>query len=382
MKKFKVSEILVYYDVPEVFVAKDLVETNYLAMMIDIDDSYKYLSIAISPQKLGLFVSGNLDLLQIFKDPEVREFIILSPGNEDDDLFIIDKVLYEIDDEWLPNEGFYLSTPFSDDSRIINEAVEKDNAIIHLAISDDKDDFGIETDSLGDIVKLYSTLLENSYKKAVNQRKVPDMKSFIVSNNYKLRAFASSAASFNLHLFSESNKDIFGNSMIELGLEKIDEIFKHYDNDDELLSVLRTIKGHAVSSFGKMLTKISSDNLKIKHKWFAPNRKSINIQVIEKSRADSILKIISSTVELSEEIKEFSGYFVQVDILKRTWRLKREEDGKEVHGEATSEQLRGITIETIKYKLVCEERIEEFKVSEKEKISYVFKSVEEIREEK
>ncbi len=81
----------------------------------------------------------------------------------------------------------------------------------------------------------------------------------------------------------------------------------------------------------------------------------------------------------TEEIKEFIGYFVQVDITRKTWKIKTEDEGKFIFGEALSnEQLKGLTVDSIIYKIVCEELIEEFTVSEKEKTKYILKSIEEI----
>jgi len=373
-KLIHISQILAYYDVPELFLGKDNIGTNYLCMLIEKDNDLKYLATLISINRLSQFTCGLIDLRSIYENPEIREFYLLD--SVDGTSYMIEQSFdSEIQQDWLPLEGFLLNNPFNDDTLIVEESLERNNAVVHLAVSDEKDDLGIETDDLGDIIKLYSMLVENSYKKVISQRKLKGSKSYIIKENYKLRAFASSAASFNLHLFSEANKDLFGRSMIEFGLEKIDDIFESYDKDIDLLNVLRSIQGHGVSSFAKILKKISANNLKIKHKWFAPSRQHVNVRIIDKDQADRVLNIITSTIELSEEIKEFIGTFVQVDLLKKTWRLKLTDGGKEIFGTATEEQLIGLTIRTLEYRLICEEIIEEFKVSDKEKISYIFKSI-------
>lgn len=372
-----ISHILVYYDLPELFLGKDVIGTNYICMLIQENNDLKYLSTQISTHRLSKFICGNIDLRSIYEYPEIEEYYLLDYVEEKE--YKIGKVFLDIlPQNWMPLDGFLLNNPFEDNTTIVEESLKCDNAIVHLAISDEKDDLGIKTDDLGDIIKLYSMLVENSYKKAISKKNLKDSKSFLIEENFKLRAFSSSAASFNLHLFSESNKDLFGRTMIEFGLEKIDDIFKNHDNDDELLSVLRSIKGHGVSSLAKILKKISSNNLKIKHKWFAPARQNVKINIIDKNKAEKILKIITSTIELSEEIKEFTGFFVQVDLPNKTWRLKLTDNGKEIFGTASSDQLTGITINTLAYRLICEEIIEEVRVSEKEKVSYIFKSIHEI----
>lgn len=368
-----------YYDVPELIISNDNIGTNYLCLLIEeYENNLNYLSIPISEKRLAQFKVGDIDLKNIFAFPELNEPFIISLLDEDT-LEFQSYLTGSIKEDWLPEDGFFLQKAFRDDSKIVEESIKKENAVVHLALSDDNDDLGIEADDLGDIVKLYSVLLENTYKKSLQERKIKEKKQFIIPQNYKLRAFASSQASFNLHLYSESQKDLFGNCLIEIGLEKIDELFSNVENEDELIKTLRSVKGHAVSSFTKILKKISNDNLKLKHKWYAPNRNTINSYTIDKKNAKEILSILNKTEELTEEIKEFTGYFVQVDITRKTWKIKTEDEGKLIFGEALStEQLKGLTVDSIIYKIVCEELIEEFTVSEKEKTRYILKSIEEI----
>lgn len=376
---FNISQILVYYDVPELIVSTDKVGTKYLCLLIEEDeDKLNYLTIPISESRLAQFKVGDIDLKKIYSFPELNEPFILSLVDENTLKF--QKYLTEpINEDWLPEEGFYLLKAFKDNSKIVNESINKNNAVVHLALSDSRNDLGVDADDLGDIVKLYSILLENTFKKSLQEHKVKEKKQYITPENYKLRAFASSAASFNVHLYSESQKDLFGNCLVEYGLEKIDELFSNVNNELELIKSLRSIKGHAVSSFTKILKKISSDDLKLKHKWYAPNRHHINSYAIDKEKAEGILKILSKTEELTEETKEFVGYFVQVDIPRKTWKLKTEEDNKPIFGESsTQEQLKGLTVDSVLYKIICEEVIEEFTVSEKERVRYIIKSIQEI----
>lgn len=378
-KKFNISQILVYYDIPEIIVSTDNIGTKYLCLLLEEHtDHLDFLTTPISEKRLAQFKSGDIDLKKIYAFQELNEPFILTLVNED--TFEFQKYLSEpIDESWLPEDGFYMQKAFDDNSNIVEESINKDNAVVHLALSDDKNDFGIEADDLGDVVKLYSFLLENTYKKSLQEHKVKEKKQFITPQNYKLRAFASSAASFNIHLYSESQKDFFGNCLIELGLEKIDELFSNIKNEEELIKTLRSIKGHAVSSFTKILQKISNDNLKLKHKWYAPNRHNIHSYTLNKFDADKLLEILSKTEELTEEIKEFIGHFVQIDITRKTWKIKTEDEGKVIFGETlTEEHLKGLTVDSILYKIVCEETVEEYKVSEKEKTKYIIKSIEEL----
>lgn len=376
-KSLNISQILVYYDMPELFIATDEVDTNFICLLVDLNDNVpNYIAIAISSNRLSAFIKGQVELREILFQPETNEWYTFVIDNEQ--IFASRAEFDTIPEQFLPENGFYLNNEIIDHSSIVQEVVEKDNAVIHLALSDDKDEYSIDADDLGDVVKLYSVMLENSYKKGLIEHKAKDKKAFIVPMNYKLRAFAASRASFNIHLYSQSQKDLFGNCMIEFGLEKIDQILTDYTNNEELVISLKSLKGHAISSFKKILKKIIDEKLKLKHKWFAPNQEQVHYHIVDTDKAQKIYDILNQSEELTEEIKEFVGVFVQADVERGTWRIKTLDEGKEFSGGANPEELRGITLDTIRYKLICQEIIEEFKVTEKERTQYIFKSVEKL----
>ncbi len=376
-KNLTISQILVYYDFPEIFTALDDVRTNYVCLLIDTEQNVtKYVATAISVGRLSDFINGKVDLRDIFELPEVKEWYTFSSAIEP--IKADDWKGQELPQEFLPEKGFFYQKALADNEVILKEVIENRNAVIHLAISDEEDNYSIDVDNLGDIVKLYQSIIENSYKKALIQRNIKDKKSFFIPQNYKLRAFAASQSSFNLHLYSTSQTDLFGNSMIELGLEKFDEITKDFENDDILIESLRTVKGHTISSLKKLVKKMIDNKIKIKHKWFAPNREVVHVTIIDKKKAEKLYDILNLVEELAEETRVFIGYLVQVDVEKGTWRIYNLEDEKEYNGEASGQILQGVTVETVNYKLTCLETIEELKVSEKERTKYILQVIEKV----
>jgi hypothetical protein len=374
-KILNISQILVYYDFPEIFLAKDIVGTNYLCLLVDADETATtYISTAISQHRLSAFINGQIDLRDIYTSPEIEEWLIF---NQVDQIIVAEKwnepAIPEI---YLPEPGFIFQKQLQGDELILNESIEKNNAIVHLAVSDSNDNYSIDADNLGDIVKLYQVILENSFKKALIQHNYKDKKAVFIPPNYKLRAFASSYSSFNLHFYSTAQIDLFGNSIIEFGLSKFDEITGDFANEEDFINSLRTVKGHTISSLKKLVKKLIDNEIKIKHKWFAPNQEKVHFTIIDKIKAQKIYDILNLAEELAEETKTFIGYFVQVDVEKGTWRIYNIEDEKEYSGEANGDVLQGVTVKTINYKIVCQEIIEELKVTEKERANYVLQTIE------
>lgn len=374
IKQLNISQILVYYDFPEIFVAVDSVGTNYLCLLVATDNgNTNYITTAISNKRLSSFINGSTDLRDIFEEPEIKQWFTFSQVI--DSIEAIEWNEASLPQDFLPEKGFLYHKQLQGDELILNEVIEKRNAVVHLAVSDSEDNYSIDADNLGDIVKLYQVIIENSFKKSLIQRNIKDKKQYYIPPNYKLRAFASSYSSFNLHFYSTSQTDLFGNAMIEMGLEKFDEITKDFDNEEDFITALRTVKGHTISSLKKLVKKLIDNNIKLKHKWFAPNQDKVHFTVIDKSKAEKIYAVLNLAEELAEETKTFLGYFVQVDVEKGTWRIYNLEDEKEYSGEATGQSLQGVTVETINYKLVCQEIIEELKVTEKEKTKYILQTI-------
>lgn len=100
---------------------------------------------------------------------------------------------------------------------------------------------------------------------------------------------------------------------------------------------------------------------------------------IRPSYAERVVALIKTKTDLSQEIKQFIGFVRQADVDKSDWRIHNIEDDKEYSGSSVNMTLEGITLETIKYKFVCEEIIEEYTISGKEEKRYNLISFEKIK---
>lgn len=377
-KQLQILQILVYYDIPEIFIATDEVGTKFLCLLVDFDEEIVlYISTPISINRLTEFINGRVELRDIFVNPETNQIYSFNNVSETIEADLIDGI--NLPEEYLPEIGFKYEKPIDDNKPIFKEALEKNNAIIHLAVSDNNDNYSVDADDFGDIIKLYQVIIENSFKKEISNKNFKNKKNYYSPQNYKLRAFASSYGSFNLHMYSTSEVDLFGNTIIELGLSKFEEIIRDFDNDEEYIEILRTVKGHTISSFKKLIKKLIDCDIKIKHKWYSLGQDSVHFSTINKIRAQKIYDILTLSEELTEERRVFEGYFIQVDIEKGTWRIYNIEDEKDYSGEALSDLLKGVTIKTATYKIDCLEVIEELKVAEKEKVKYTLTKIEPIR---
>jgi len=377
-KEIKIQQILIYYDVPQLFLGTDIVDTNYLCLLTTFDEiSAEYLCISISNKRYVDLKLGNIDLREVFANPETNDWYI-SSDIEIEKIFVkhIEKISFDL----LPDTGFYFPKIETENTSIVAESKLYDNTVIQLSISDLKNSHSIDLNTFANISKLYQSLVKQCYKTAVAKRKLPDKKSFLTRNNYALRAFETSQGSFKIHLSSNSNKDLFGVTMIELALEVIDDLTVNFDDESKLIDLFKKYKGHTLNSLKKFLEELLNSNITLNYQWFAPSRAKIHNNSLNLEYSKKIVDILRKKEDLIQEEKILIGQFQQIDVEKGNWRILNEEDGKEYSGKTkdSSVLLSGVTTVTKQYQLTCIEQIEEVIVTEKEIFNYTLISIQEI----
>lgn len=375
--KLFLLHILEYYDVPIVFTAIDAVGCTYICLLVDDEGADTvYVAAAISDQRLLSYRLAKIDLRSIFENPEMGNWLIFNGVSSE----ISAKTIYELPPDYLPDAGYFMSTVLeaNGNETIIEEVGSLHKPVIHLAIADDEDKNSISASDLSNILTLYQLFIEYASRKMAGQKRPPRFQ-----DEYTLRAFNSSPGSFNIHLETGLQTDLFGRFFIEDVLERFDTISSFlYDRaksqilynamtpDNGIIAEVRQIKGHAISSYTKLLKKVIDNDLRVTHKWVSPSTLKVHSCTFDKSKATTIFQFLTQEQELGTEIRTLEGYFTQVDVDKKTWRIVNNSDRRQYSGTADREVLQGVTVETQLYRIDCEEILEELIVSQKEKTSY------------
>lgn len=132
-EKLIVDRILDYYDVPQLFTARDTFDALYLCLLYDDTLSCRYTGIRISGPRLNDFLTNKVDLRQIYLDPEIT--------GEYFDVVYENNVLYKkrlsensLPEEKLPSEGYNYSDKGREnvlinipmkDRHLLNELIQK-----------------------------------------------------------------------------------------------------------------------------------------------------------------------------------------------------------------------------------------------------------------
>lgn len=66
----RIEKVLDFYDVPQLFLARDKFEAQYICLLYEDSPVCKYAAIRISGKRINDFLSGKIDLRTIFEHPE------------------------------------------------------------------------------------------------------------------------------------------------------------------------------------------------------------------------------------------------------------------------------------------------------------------------
>ncbi len=359
---------LVHYDGPQVFLSKDEVGTKYLCVKLRSDgNGLYYIAAAISDYRLTTLLNGTIDLRYAMIHAERGEWYIVDDG--EDNLDIVARRI-DVDEAVLPNPGFNFHPEEFKHFDVLSEAASLKKTVVHLILSqDDNDDHTIDSDALADILKLYQAIVKNVLKKTAANKYID--KAFVAPANYRLRAAAYSPGSFKLHLVSSSDKDLFGNNVIDQVLERMDQLMDNNTSSEHVISNFKPYAGHTVSAYRKLLTKLVDMNINMRYVWATPLQQKAHETRIPFKYAEHVRDILISRNDLNTEMKELIGIVEEADGPNGSWRIRNSEDGKTYRG--TSEvSLADIQIMS-RYRFTCEEKMEELAVSNKEVASYTLK---------
>ena len=236
--------ILVYYDGPQLIVAVDLVGTKYLCMLTEeLEEKDKFVCAPISNGRLRAFERGELDLLQIFSEPETGE---LYEGDSEysADAFLLAITLAEqIPEYWYPEEGFFLA-PVED---ITAEARDRNKAVVHLALQppEAREGTQIDVQHLANGLHLYQRFIRHAYDKAVLavRKDIRDEQSLSDASNYQMEVFAFSPGSFAVDMQSKTSADMLGYVNLARALTLVDEAVTAANDPEAATAFMREHRG-------------------------------------------------------------------------------------------------------------------------------------------
>lgn len=372
-KSVSYVKTLFYYDAPMIFHSKDKIGCDYISLLVeDTKDTFRYLSVPISRQKLGDFNKGNFDLLDIFSNPETNEYYILDTDEVLSSEFEIS--LYEdrpLPEKWMPEAGFYLTDQQETDEEVLEQAKELQKPVFHasLNVPESKFDTKIDTERLSSFLTVFQNFIKHAYNKAckIKETYLPGLEP---SDAHRLIVNGFGPGSFTIKFESMDSGNLFGGCGLESSFELLDKAFEKIENPAEVLKVLEQNRGHFVSSYIKLLEYLTANNASLSYKWATPAFNKINSKNLSNEKITPLLEYLTQVENLGSEQIQFKGPVIGANINKGSWTILNQEDKTEYSGkikDGSDISLKGIVIGTKKYQFDCEEVMEQVLGTGKEK---------------
>jgi hypothetical protein len=387
----KIKKTLMYYDGPVVFLAEDNVGTNYICQLFErTQTTEKFMCVAMSLKTSSNLLSGSIDLKSIYVNPEIANYFILDMYQENETPLFLEEV-DSVNPEWFPDEGLYFKNGFDGNlgaeqrTNIINESIIKNTAIIELSLNPPESNIAhiIEVERLIDGLGIFKNALNQAFKDSIKGLNPRTKKALKHPDNYSVNAFAMSHGSFKVHLQARTQADAAGEVSISKALEKLDEIINSVDDIDVSIEKLKNSNGHFVRAYRNLLEFVIVNNTPLNYLWAVPSSNRPKYSIIEAHKFTPLYDKLVTMKELESVNVTFVGKAIKVDIPNNTW-IVETNDGKRISGRLHPDyqaSLKGIVVDTKKYKLECEEKIEEEVYNKKQKKIYLLKNIEEITQD-
>ncbi len=233
--RITITEILEFYDVPQLFVAKDAINTSYLCLTYDIDDTgvLHCLGASISIEKLNDFLTGHLDLRGVYTNPELYLYSIIVDG---DTVEIVD-VLDRPENYMLPEVGYYIDYGERENREMLRTCIEEGKTVLRIGYNYDTNEHIISAKVMTESLRGFQSIVTKVHKQLHGTHNELD------SNLY---VRGSIAASFDLELLSMEATDLFGGSKVSDTLQMISPLFS---GDDEKVANGLTLFKSAQSGY-------------------------------------------------------------------------------------------------------------------------------------
>lgn len=112
------DKLLEFVDVPQLFLARDKFDTQYLCLLYEDEPTCKYTAVKISPEQFSLFIQKKTDLRTLYVTPELAgEYFDVEYS---DNNYTMTRCSYDvIPEERLPESDYYF-----DDTDLENITVQ------------------------------------------------------------------------------------------------------------------------------------------------------------------------------------------------------------------------------------------------------------------
>jgi hypothetical protein len=367
MRTASLHHTLVYYDGPELFLARDKFGVSYVSLAVPKDQKVFYASVPLTSEDVSALFGGESRLREIIVRNALEAWYLSDPLLDGFDQFNLSLQDETFPENFLPSAEFDLAHWLPEPSELAHLALSRGRPVVGIRVDPPEahESGRIRTNTLAALLIEFQKLVRYAKRNIYNKTSVNQHDH---SLDLSLNTLAFGQGSFRIYFESAGQPDLFGGNDVEVSLALINEILETPSNTDLVVERIRNVRGHFVSSLKRMLEILEVNETFIEIDWAKPGSTISQIK-ISRSAVKPLLERLNATEALSKELRRFEGQFLRVDVKSGSWRLKTLPEEDEFYGncEQPHDLLAGVVIETGTYSIVCEEKIEENIVTGKEK---------------
>lgn len=359
-----IDRVLVYYDLPQVFVGKDAVGSLYLCLLEESQEEYdEYLGISISQYRLFELLAGKIDLRSVYLHPEIKNYYVIRGYEEFD---VVESKNF-IDESDLPADDFFIHYDLDPDDIIYREVSALNKPVFHIGVVDEHSRPDVDVEVLGKVLISFKGMYSNAMPKLG------------VTGSRSLRAFVDQAASFNLHVYADVEPDLFGTSNVDKVFAHIDKMLS-YSDTDEYVDCLRKVRGYSLNHYRNLIETLISNKSTLKYKYKTAELDSVPVEnYINVTTLNNIREMLQRNADLNKEDVELKGHFTALSADRLTWTFEViDEEGKRKKYSGKVEDkdlLDGVTLLSKEYRILCVALTKVTEVANKEKTEYLIEDI-------
>jgi hypothetical protein len=339
-----VTDTLLFFDVPELILAKNRIGSRYLCLLVnDSDAEMVYLCTAVSQSRLDDLMSAVTDLRGVFEEPELNTHYIMSTAFNSE-WNTIDPV-DAIEPSWLPDPGFYLPPTLQADEEICEVSRDRNRAIVHLTMKGDQvlEGNSVSVPDLSSAITLYQSLIKQAYLRSASL-----YRGFSLDQDaFRMDVIGFGLGSFTVKLQSRVLADAFGYVETVKALNEIAKLTEDIGDDIENATrVLVNYKGSFLKAYSGFLRFIVNRNADMAIRWVIPESKEPHFQNFDRTYAKALCSVIDDSRDLTVENVDIAGRVTRAHVETGYWMVVSD-DGEEYSGKLDSSSeitLNGITL--------------------------------------
>lgn len=272
-------DVFVFYDVPRVFVVKDIFETLFL-FQETIDDEYKteWLVIKISKKRHFELKTNQISLQESFKNPEEPVFHLVTEFDDSNETTI--STYKELPQGKITEHDSFVGTDyvFGDTEDILKEAIQKNTTIFDVIFTGEK----------------FSADLRSSIRFLESIEKLIRVFNYDLDINYHMLS-GSTVYRFEL----ANTKNLFETTSGEDVVISIERLLT--SNDDEEISEILQKRPENIAKYNDLLNGIKKDSSNVYFQITKPNQKESKKIMLNHFDIESKKTILKSIVSKENE---------------------------------------------------------------------------------